>query len=164
MEEKLINAKELLCDYCRPCSLRSGSNQEECPERNNCDVYNTVNNAKAINIDSKRRGRWINHGDYSKCSNCDGSSGSQSDGLEIVPRETRFCPHCGAEMVNSNEKQKQETLEEQEVRLIDANALKAEFCAMLFPRSRVDVLKTIDRAPTIASIIVRKGMKQNEKR
>lgn len=145
---KLINAKNLLCDYCRPCSLRNGNNPEECPERNNCDVYNTIKNAKAINLDYKRRGRWINHGDYSKCSNCGGSSGSQFDGLETVPRETRFCPHCGAEMINLHEKQ--ETLEEPEVRLIDANALKDEFCAMLFPRHRVDVLETIDRAPTIA--------------
>lgn len=44
-----------------------------------------------------------------------------------------------------------------DVRLIDANALKDAFCAMIFPRSRVDVLRTIDDAPTIEAQPVKRG-------
>ena len=35
------------------------------------------------------------------------------------------------------------------MRLIDADALKDEFCAMMFPRDRMSVLRVIDKQPTI---------------
>ena len=36
-------------------------------------------------------------------------------------------------------------------RLIDAEELKRDYCAMLFPRNRIDVLKVIDAQPTVTA-------------
>lgn len=43
-------------------------------------------------------GEWICKGDYAECSECGGSSGTQFDGVEPIPRITAFCPHCGVDM------------------------------------------------------------------
>ena len=44
------------------------------------------------------QGEWIDKGDYAECSNCGANSGTQFDGVEPVPRKTKFCPNCGARM------------------------------------------------------------------
>ena len=44
------------------------------------------------------QGEWIYKGDYAICSKCGGSSGTQFDGVEPIPRVTPFCPHCGTRM------------------------------------------------------------------
>ena len=49
----------------------------------------------------KPKGEWIYKGDYAECSNCGADSGTQFDGVEPVPRETKFCPDCGARMKRS---------------------------------------------------------------
>lgn len=43
-------------------------------------------------------GEWICKGDYAVCSKCGGSSGTQFDGVEPIPRITTYCPHCGVRM------------------------------------------------------------------
>ena len=45
-----------------------------------------------------RHGRWIDKGEYAVCTECDGRSGTQYDGVEPIPLMTQFCPHCGARM------------------------------------------------------------------
>ena len=48
-------------------------------------------------------GEWIEdkHCDrHCICSNCGGSSGTQFDGVQPIPRKTKFCPNCGAKMLN----------------------------------------------------------------
>ena len=50
-----------------------------------------------INAD-RPQGEWIDKGDYAECSNCGANSGTQFDGVEPVPRKTKFCPNCGAKM------------------------------------------------------------------
>lgn len=55
-------------------------------------------NTPAIEAQPVKRGKWIPHGNYSVCSLCNNKSGTQYDGLEPVPRETAFCPDCGADM------------------------------------------------------------------
>lgn len=44
------------------------------------------------------QGEWICKGDYAICSKCGGSSGTQFDGVEPIPRITTYCPHCGRRM------------------------------------------------------------------
>ena len=44
------------------------------------------------------QGEWIDKGDYALCSKCGGSSGTQFDGVERIPRITTYCPHCGVRM------------------------------------------------------------------
>lgn len=44
------------------------------------------------------QGEWICKGDYAVCSKCGGSSGTQFDGVEPIPKTTAFCPNCGARM------------------------------------------------------------------
>lgn len=44
------------------------------------------------------QGEWICKGDWAECSLCGADSGTIMDGLERVPRYTRFCPECGARM------------------------------------------------------------------
>lgn len=48
-------------------------------------------------------GEWIDKGDYALCSECGGSSGTQYDGVERIPRITTFCPHCGVKMKVGND-------------------------------------------------------------
>ena len=43
-------------------------------------------------------GRWIDKGEYAVCTECDGRSGTQCDGVELIPLTTQFCPNCGAKM------------------------------------------------------------------
>lgn len=44
------------------------------------------------------QGEWICKGDYAVCSKCGGSSGTQFDGVEPIPKTTAFCPNCGVKM------------------------------------------------------------------
>ena len=43
-------------------------------------------------------GRWIDKGEYAVCTECGGQSGTQYDGVELIPLMTQFCPNCGAIM------------------------------------------------------------------
>ena len=45
-----------------------------------------------------RHGRWIDKGEYAVCTECGGRSGTQYDGVELIPLMTQFCPNCGAIM------------------------------------------------------------------
>lgn len=48
-----------------------------------------------------RHGRWVidpGCGEYGKCSECEGKSGTQCDGVEPIPLLTAYCPHCGTKM------------------------------------------------------------------
>ena len=42
-----------------------------------------------------RHGRWIDKGEYAVCTECGGRSGTQYDGVELIPLMTQFCPNCG---------------------------------------------------------------------
>lgn len=50
-----------------------------------------------------RHGTWIDKGEYAVCTECDGRSGTQYDGVEPIPLMTQFCPNCGADMRGSND-------------------------------------------------------------
>lgn len=67
----------------------------------------TRENAKALRMAvealSERTGEWICKGDYAVCSECGGSSGTQFDGVERIPRTTAFCPYCRADMRGNTE-------------------------------------------------------------
>ena len=45
-----------------------------------------------------RYGRWIDKGGYAVCMECGGRSGTQYDGVELIPLMTQFCPNCGCRM------------------------------------------------------------------
>lgn len=56
---------------------------------------------QAIEAEPVRTGLWIidpGCGDYGRCSECEGKSGTQWDGVEPIPLLTAYCPHCGAKM------------------------------------------------------------------
>ena len=57
-----------------------------------------LNNAKTIEAEPVRHGRWIDKGEYAVCTECGGRSGTQYDGVEPVPLRAQFCPNCGAKM------------------------------------------------------------------
>ena len=50
----------------------------------------------------ERTGKWIEDGYYDYpyyvCSNCGQECGTQSNGVEIEPLCTKYCPNCGAKM------------------------------------------------------------------
>ena len=50
--------------------------------------------------EARPKGEWIDKGEYAECSNCGTSSGTQFDGVEPMPRKTKFCSECGAYMRN----------------------------------------------------------------
>ena len=49
-------------------------------------------------LEEPKTGEWIDRGDHAECSNCGANSGTQYDGVEPVPRKTKFCPNCGVRM------------------------------------------------------------------
>lgn len=49
------------------------------------------------------QGEWINKGDYAECSKCGADSETQFDGVEPVPRKTKFCSNCGAQMKGADD-------------------------------------------------------------
>lgn len=61
-----------------------------------CLLY--VENAPTIEAEPVRHGRWIDKGEYAVCTECDGRSGTQYDGLEPIALMTQFCQNCGAKM------------------------------------------------------------------
>lgn len=52
----------------------------------------------AADVAPVRHGRWIDKGEYAVCTECDGRSGIQYDGVKPIPLMTQFCPNCGAKM------------------------------------------------------------------
>ena len=53
-------------------------------------------------------GKWIEDKYCDRhyiCSNCGESSGTQFDGIQLIPLKTKFCPSCGAKMNNNDNKQ-----------------------------------------------------------
>ena len=76
----------------------------------------------AIEALSERTGEWICKGDdYAVCSECGGSSGTQFDGVERIPKTTAFAPTAvrkwKPKMSNKKKiKQKKRTYTEGEVR------------------------------------------------
>lgn len=65
-----------------------------------CAVVEKVR--KALSAD-RPQGEWICKGDWAECSLCSADSGTIMDGLERVPRYTRFCPNCGARMKGADD-------------------------------------------------------------
>ena len=52
----------------------------------------------AADVAPVQHGRWIDKGEYAVCTECGGRSGTQYDGVELIPLMTQFCPNCGAKM------------------------------------------------------------------
>ena len=52
----------------------------------------------AADVAPVRHGRWIDKGEYAVCTECGGRSGTQYDGVELIPLMTQFCPNCGCRM------------------------------------------------------------------
>ena len=61
-------------------------------------IRNIVSRTPASDVAPVRHGRWIDKGEYAVCTECDGRSGTQYDGVEPIPLTTQFCPNCGAKM------------------------------------------------------------------
>ena len=57
-----------------------------------------VASAPAADVTPVVHGRWIYKGEYAVCTECGGRSGTQYDGVELIPLMTQFCPNCGCRM------------------------------------------------------------------
>jgi len=62
------------------------------------ELYDILKRMPTVDAEPVRRGHWINKGNYAICSECGANSGTQYNGLEPVPRCSRYCPNCGAKM------------------------------------------------------------------
>ena len=72
----------------------------------NCDLREMLDEIEGLDeteVEPVKHGRWINKGDYSICTVCGGSSGTQYDGVEPIPKSTPYCPYCGARMDGDSE-------------------------------------------------------------
>ena len=75
------NFKDMKCDYC-----------------GTADYIYMIEDMPAADVAPVRHGRWIDKGEYGVCTECGGRSGTQYDGVEPIPLMTQFCPNCGAQM------------------------------------------------------------------
>ena len=62
------------------------------------DTLDYIDSEPAANVVPMRPGRWIDKGEYAVCTECGGRSGTQYDGVELIPLMTQFCPKCGCRM------------------------------------------------------------------
>lgn len=85
---RLIDADALI-EYCENQKSKTISN-------NDIARFPTIS-------EDRPQGEWICKGDYAICSKCGGSSGTQYDGVERIPRITAFCPHCGVRMTKGGD-------------------------------------------------------------
>lgn len=89
-----IDANSALNDL---CGSQCGCRIDECGLDEPCEKARCIIRQPTIEPEVKH-GRWINKGDYAVCSECDGRSGTQYNGVEPIPLMTQFCPNCGAKM------------------------------------------------------------------
>ena len=61
-------------------------------------VRSIVYRTPTADVAPVRHGRWIDKGEYAVCTECGGRSGTQYDGVELIPLMTQFCQNCGAKM------------------------------------------------------------------
>ena len=57
-----------------------------------------IDGQPTVDVQEVRHGRWIDKGEYAVCMECGGRSGTQYNGVELIPLMTQFCPNCGAKM------------------------------------------------------------------
>ena len=62
------------------------------------DVVFDVEEMPTVDAVEVVHGRWIDKGEYAVCTECGGRSGTQYDGVELIPLMTQFCPNCGCRM------------------------------------------------------------------
>ena len=62
------------------------------------DAADCIHYIDAADVVPVRHGHWIDKGEYGICTECGGRSGTQYDGVELIPLMTQFCPNCGAKM------------------------------------------------------------------
>ena len=62
------------------------------------DATDCIRYMPASDVAPVRHGRWIDKGEYAVCTECDGRSGTQYNGVEPIPLTTQFCHNCGAKM------------------------------------------------------------------
>lgn len=96
---RLINASWVIneihkniCDMCE-----QGIDIEDCNDCKIDKIKRIIYSAPTPSIEVEQ-GEWICKGDYAICSKCGGSSGTQFNGVEPIPRITAYCPHCGRRM------------------------------------------------------------------
>lgn len=99
IHDRLINASWVIneihkniCDMCE-----QGIDIEDCNDCKIEKIKRIIYSAPTPSTEVEQ-GEWICKGDYAVCSKCGGSSGTQFDGVEPIPRTTAFCPHCGRRM------------------------------------------------------------------
>ena len=62
------------------------------------DAADCIRYIDAADVVPVRHGHWIDKGEYAVCTECGVRSGTQYDGVELIPLMTQFCPNCGAKM------------------------------------------------------------------
>ena len=68
------------------------------PQEELCDKCESALYRLSGYVAPVRHGRWIDKGEYAVCTECGGRSGTQYDGVELIPLMTQYCPNCGAKM------------------------------------------------------------------
>lgn len=89
--------------------------QDKPKEVQDCDIESAdkfydallkiIDDMPAADVEPVWYGRWIidpGCGEYGRCSECEGKSGTQWDGVEPIPLLTAYCPHCGVKMDGDN--------------------------------------------------------------
>lgn len=80
------------CNYERCVDFYSALDCEKCEEALNLAIETLEQEPK--------RGKWAEDGcyPYYVCNKCGQMCGTQSNGVEVEPLFTNFCPNCGARM------------------------------------------------------------------
>lgn len=61
------------------------------------EVYDRIEQTPTADVVERKKGEWIDRGDYCVCNQC-GHTEQQFNGVEPIPLHTPFCAICGADM------------------------------------------------------------------
>ena len=65
-------------------------------------ITDHINSFPTVDAEPVRHGRWeyVDYGGLGNyhCSNCRAISRTQYNGLELIPKLSKYCPNCGAKM------------------------------------------------------------------
>lgn len=98
MQDEYISKKQAInciaSNYCIDCEHSNGILCRACDHQDDMDIIDSM---PAADVKINKRGKWVTDGKtHKRCSSCKNFLASNTNVLLY-----KYCPQCGAEMINS---------------------------------------------------------------